>query len=348
MQAGSTALTAVLPLIVAATWLDPIPAWTRERAQSHAETIAYPIVRLTNSVLDMRVYTPDRNIGYYRGVRFDWAGIIERVEYRGHRFYGPWRSPHQPTGNDFVSGPAGEFAMEAPMGYDEAKRGESFVKVGVGLLRRADEKDYEFAGEYELVNAGDWAVETGGDWIEFRQELVGERGWAYRYTKRISLGAGEPTFALVHKLENIGTRTIDINHYNHNFTLIDEVPFGPDYSVTFPFAAGEPREIKEGLAWFRGRGIEVLKPLGDEALWIRLRRAGGVADNACTVRNNRTGAAVAFAGNVPITEFRFWAVETAACPEPFIRLNIAPGKATEWTWEYTLSADPPHENSMDK
>ena len=85
--------------------------------------MSYPMLQLTNGVLDMRIYTPDREAGFYRGVRFDWSGIIERVEYKGHRFYGPWRSAHQSTGNDFVSGPAGEFAMDAPMGFDEAAPG---------------------------------------------------------------------------------------------------------------------------------------------------------------------------------------------------------------------------------
>jgi len=344
MRAATKPCAAVLSLIVAQACAGPVPAEPADAAQSRfppaeTEPMSYPMLQLTNGVLDMRIYTPDREAGFYRGVRFDWSGIIERVEYKGHRFYGPWRSPHQPTGNDFVSGPAGEFAMDAPMGFDEAAPGQSFVKIGVGILRRADEEDYTFAGEYELIKAGEWAVDNGGNWVEFRQELKGDRGWAYRYTKRISLGEAEPTFALVHKLENIGTRTIDIDHYNHNFTLIDGVPFGPDYTVTFPFAAKEPREIKRGLAWFRGTGIEVLKPLGGESLWIRLRGAGGVADNGCTVRNNKTGAAVSFAGNVPIKEFRFWAVETAACPEPFIRLKIAPGKSAEWTWNYVLSVD---------
>ena len=68
---------------------------------------------------------------------------------------------------------------------------------------------------------------------------MGERGWAYNYKKRIELdGAG---FAIGHRLENTGEKTIDINHYNHNFTSIDGVPYGPDYSVIFPFAAKEPK-----------------------------------------------------------------------------------------------------------
>jgi hypothetical protein len=30
----------------------------------------------------------------------------------------------------------------------------------------------------------------------------------------------------------------------------------------------------------------------------------------------------------------FWAIERAVCPEPFIRLKLAPGQATEWSSGY--------------
>ena len=299
----------------------------------------FPMLELSNGTIDMQVYTPDAAEGFYRGIRFDWSGMIAGVQYEGHRFYGPWRSPHQPEGNDFVTGPAEEFAMESPMGYDEAKPGETFVKVGVGILERVDKKDYHFFGRYPLVKAGDWTVESGDDWVEFRQELPAPRGWGYRYTKRIQLAKDRAAFSIYHKLENTGSKPIDINHYNHNFTSIDGTPYGPDYSVTFPFSADEPQSIKEGLAFFRDNRIEVSKALGEESLWIRLRDAGTAADNACTIRNNKTGAAVSFQGDAPISEFRFWSVETAACPEPFIALKIEPGQAQEWTWDYTLEAD---------
>ena len=305
-----------------------------------AQATEYPMLELSNGTIDMQVYTPDAEQGFYRGIRFDWSGIIAGVQYGDHRFYGPWRSPHQPEGNDFVSGPAEEFAMESPMGYAEAKPGEPFVKVGVGLLERVDKKDYHFFGRYPLVKAGDWTVESGEDWVEFRQELPAPRGWGYRYTKRVQLEkGGRAAFSIYHKLENTGSKTIDINHYNHNFTSIDGTPYGPDYSVTFPFAADEPQPIKDGLAFFRENRIEVTEALGEESLWIRLRGAGAASDNACTVRNDKTGAAVSFRGDAPISEFRFWAVETAACPEPFIALRIEPGQAQEWTWDYTLEAD---------
>ena len=71
----------------------------------------FPMLELANDELTIGLYLPDAEKGYYRGTRFDWSGIIERVEYKGHRFYGAWRFPHDPTGHDFVSGPAEEFGI---------------------------------------------------------------------------------------------------------------------------------------------------------------------------------------------------------------------------------------------
>ncbi len=304
------------------------------------EQSAPPMLELKSADLNVSLYLPDAETGFYRGTRFDWSGIIERVEYGGHRFYGPWRTPHDPTGHDFVSGPAEEFGMDSPMGFAEAKEGESFVKVGVGLLRKGSEEKYRFHGQYEIIRPGEWMVEHGETWVDFRQNFTGERGWAYRYHKRIELASDRPGFAISHRLENTGEKTIDINHYNHNFTLIDGVPYGPDYSVEFPFSTAEPQAIRDSLAFFRENRIDVEKKLGENSLFVHVyEKPGPVQYNAGKVRNNKTGAEVSFKGDTPIIKYNFWAVETAACPEPFIGIYLKPGQVQEWTNEYTFAVD---------
>jgi len=296
-------------------------------------------IGLATDDIKMWVHLPDAENGYYRGTRFDWSGIIARVEYKDHSFYAPWRFPHDPVGHDFVTGPAEEFGMDNPSGWDEVGPGGSFVKVGVGLLRKGDEEEYTFHGQYEIIRAGEWDVEYGKDWVEFRQDFVGERGWAYKYKKRIELD--EAGFSIAHWMENSGEKTIDINHYNHNFTSIDDVPYGPDYSVTFPFEAPEPKDIRDnGVAFYRGNEIDVVEPLDDQSLWVQVYAGEGPVEyNAGTIRCDKTGAAVHFKGDVPIIKYNFWSVETAACPEPFIRIHLAPGEAQEWTNDYTFTVD---------
>jgi hypothetical protein len=306
-------------------------------ANESAET-EFPRARLASGDVEVSVYLPDAERGYYRGTRFDWSGIIEHVDYRGHRFYAPLHAEHDPHRHDSVSGPADEFAMFHPMGFAEAGPRETFVKIGVGLLEKGAGAEYLFHGDYRLHRAGTWRVEQVDDRITFEQGLDGERGWAYHYRKTIRLLAGEPGFAVDYRLENRGARNVDIDHYNHNFTLIDGTPYGPDYVVEFAFATGEPKPIDD-LAWFRDGAIQVERPLGDRSLWSELYEGPGRIDyNTATVRNLITGASVSFDGDAPIERMVFWAVERAACPEPFIRIRLDPGEAKTWSCTYRLGA----------
>ncbi|MEM7433998.1 MAG: hypothetical protein AAF436_02520 [Myxococcota bacterium] len=294
----------------------------------------YPRLTLDNGVLRASIYLPDAERGYYRGTRFDWSGIIERVECGSHRFYGPLHVDHDPHLHDSVGGPTEEFAMFHPMGFAEAGPGDSFVKIGVGLLERGACDEYKFDGDYRLVDPGDWTVKSDPASVSFVQALQGERGWAYRYRKDIRLHEGVAALTIEHQLENRGTRTIDIANYNHNFTLIDDVPYGPDYIVEFPFSPEAPIPLGD-IAWFRDHRIDVVQPLGDLSLWWPVFEGSDPGTfNAAVVRNRTTDAAVAFQGDTPITRMVFWARERAVCPEPFIHLYLEPGRCQSWSTTY--------------
>ena len=45
------------------------------------------MLELGNGEISVSMYLPDSVRGFYRGIRFDWSGIIEHVEYAGHKFY---------------------------------------------------------------------------------------------------------------------------------------------------------------------------------------------------------------------------------------------------------------------
>ena len=62
----------------------------------------YPEARLETPKIQATVYLPDANAGFYRGLRFDWAGVIGSLKYGGHDYYGPWFSKLDPSVRDFV------------------------------------------------------------------------------------------------------------------------------------------------------------------------------------------------------------------------------------------------------
>ena len=94
----------------------------------------YPHTYLKNDKIKVKVYLPDAEKGFYRGTRFVRAGVLGEVEYAGHKLFGPWKDAHDPTNHDDILGFAPEFGQEKPLGYDDAKAGGTFLKIGVIAL----------------------------------------------------------------------------------------------------------------------------------------------------------------------------------------------------------------------
>ena len=89
-------------------------------------------IQISNGMINARLYLPGEDNGFYRGVRFDWSGIVASLDYNGHSYYGDWFiNPYKPTNNDAVTGPVGAFD---PLSYNEVKAGGHFVKIGGGAV----------------------------------------------------------------------------------------------------------------------------------------------------------------------------------------------------------------------
>jgi hypothetical protein len=84
---------------------------------------------------------PDPQIGAYRGARFDWSGIISSLQYQGHEYFGQWYKHHDPKIHDAVTEPLEKFRTnDSGLGYEEAKPGDAFVRIGIGTVRKPEEK----------------------------------------------------------------------------------------------------------------------------------------------------------------------------------------------------------------
>ena len=59
-----------------------------------------PEAIISNKQIRVKMYLPDPVNGFYKGARFDWSGIIDKVEFGGHTFYGQWFSKIDPTVRD--------------------------------------------------------------------------------------------------------------------------------------------------------------------------------------------------------------------------------------------------------
>ena len=196
-----------------------------------AQETAIPEAGISNNLIKAKLYLPDFEKGYYRGTRFDWSGIVASLEYKGHNFYGQWFDKYDPLTHDAVMGPVDEFGQ---IGYNEAKAGGTFLKPGVGILTKPDEKAYNSFQLYPITNPGKWKIKKYGNGIRFIQNMK-DPVYSYQYTKTVQLTEGEPEMVISYSFRNKGRSTIETTSYNHNFPVIDNQPSGPGYVISFPF-----------------------------------------------------------------------------------------------------------------
>jgi hypothetical protein len=313
----------------------------------------YPEARLSNGNLHLKVYLPDTKSAFYRATRFDWSGMIGSLVYKGHEFYGPWFQRVDPGVRDFSYegeeivaspctagvGPAEEFVTDAnlPLGYHEAKSGGTFVKIGVGALKKPDDAAYNRFRLYEIADPGKWSVRTTPDSIEFVQGLSDvASGYGYVYRKTIALDKDKASMLIGHSLRNTGRKPIDTNVYNHNFLLIDGAAPGPDYTITVPFQIQSSRPPNSDFAAIRGNRIVYLKALANQDRVTTPIQGfqDRAADYEIRVENRRSGVGLRITGDRPLQSESLWSIRAVLAVEPFVHISVEPGEEFTWSMNY--------------
>ena len=291
-----------------------------------------PQVEISNGLITAKLYLPDAGQGYYRGSRFDWSGVIYDLKYQGHDYFGQWFPVYDPKLHDAICGPTEEFSE---MGYEQAPVGGEFVRIGIGGLRKPEERRFERFGYYELSNPGKWTVKKSKDAVVFTHQLKDAAGYSYVYEKKVRLVKGKPQMVLEHKLKNTGKKTIQTDVYNHNFFTIDHQPTGTNSVVKFAFPAVGTTESP--LARINGQQVEYLRDLSSRenvAFGEIQGHSKSVKDYDFRIENTKVGAGVRITGDKPISKIIFWSSATTQCPEPYIDINVKPGETFSWTITY--------------
>jgi hypothetical protein len=309
----------------------------------------FPSAEIANGQIRAKIYLPNEQNGYYRGTRFDWSGIVYSLQYKGHNYYGPWVQRTDPKVRDFVyegpdivgglcssiSGPVDEFGQ---VGWEEAKPGGRFLKIGVGILRRADEDAYDNYRLYDILDPGKWTIGKHGDYIDFTQQLADSSSvYGYIYRKALRLVKGNAEMVLAHSLRNTGSRPIRTTVYNHNFLVLDNQPPGAALAITVPFQIQTDRPPNQELAEIRGNRIVYLKTLeGRDVVTMPLQGFGdSPKDNQIRIENTRLGTGMTISSDRPLARESLWSIRSVVAMEPFVAIAIEPG--AEFTWKSTYS-----------
>ncbi|MCC7176140.1 MAG: hypothetical protein IT159_13190 [Bryobacterales bacterium] len=312
-----------------------------------ADAADYPQAEISNGRITAKLYLPDAAKGFYRGTRFDWSGIIHSLVYRGHDYFGPWFDAMDPKVRDYTyengrliagacsaaTGPAEEFQV---MGFDEAKPGGTFLKIGVGALRK-DERPYASFTLFEIADGGKWTVRRSRGSVEFTHQLSDPAsGYGYVYRKTVRLEAGKPVLTLEHSLRNTGKQPIRGTVYNHNFLTLDKRPTGPDFTLSVPYRIQTTRSPDKEMAEVRDRQIVYLRTLEDkQVVSVPVEGFGAdPGDHDIRIENRTLGAGMRIVGDRPLADNRLWSIRRVLAIEPFIALAVQPGEETSWKWTY--------------
>jgi len=308
-----------------------------------------PVAEISNGKITASVYLPGPANGFYRGTRFDWSGVIRSLTANGHSYYGPWFTKRSDTVRDFIyegedivagpcsstMGPADEFR---PLGYEAAKPGGTFVKIGVGILKRPDEKPYDAFRLYPIAGNGKWSVKRKADQIEFVQILNDESsGYAYEYRKVLRLIKGTSEMELIHSLKNTGKNPIETQVYNHNFLVLDGKGPQAGTTVTLPFAVSTGRKPSPELAAIEGNSVVYKKTLtGKDVVFFPITGFGNTdIDHEVRIENKAQKAGMSVRGDKPLKSISIWSIRSNVSVEPFVAISLAPGKEFRWTSAYS-------------
>ncbi len=311
----------------------------------------YPKIELSTKQLKLTLYPPDAEKGFYRGSRFCWGGVLGDVEIGGHKLFHAWKDRHDPKNHDDIIGPVVEFGQDMPLGYDDAKVGETFVKVGVGELVKPDEKKYLFHTNYKVQNTGIWKVQPGRkaekytDSAEMRQTLVTKTGYSYHLYIKVWVfdTDRDACMNVEYELINIGTKKIVTDVYNHNFFNVDRKPIGPDYSLHFGELVEGTKTSKFENAKFVGRKLEFPKPLDKgqiigEVITTEEKTPAPYQYSMHYNKDKKEAVRVEVVDIWPEKterkKFQVWSIGSVLCPEPFYKVEIEPGDSLKWSAAY--------------
>lgn len=320
----------------------------------HSSLVAkHPELQIANDLVKANIYLPDAALGFYRGTRFDWSGVVSSLRCEGHEYYGPWFTRRDPSVFDFIfqgseivagahsaiTGPAEEFVL--PQGYEDARAGGSFAKIGVGLLRKPDNAPYSCYNDYEIVDEGSWVIESTPTTVAFTQRLDASRaGYGYLYRKSLSLGMSEPQLVIEHSLQNTGRVALRTPHYNHNFLTLDHKSIGGNLSITFPFVISSDAAFDPAFVSAQGRQITYRNDLVDDEVVAFPLFGFGTSSNDYDIGiyDRLSGAGVRMSGDKPLSKLAVWSIRSVLSVEPFIDVNVEPAATFIWTYKYSYGS----------
>ena len=366
-----------------------------------ASIVAYHNISLESPIMSARVFMPLSGKGdsahdkFYLGSRFEHGSMIGDMIFGGNReVYGRslWRTPHDPTWPESGVGLASEFGCgdngatcvgkgditNGVLGYDTAKVGEPFLKIGVGALIKGSCPDctagddgsyqYKFNSPYKFYRPPSWKVLPSPDPNELTfvsEESLGDVG--YRIQKTIRLDGSVLTVRSL--LSNLGKKQFTTPWYSHHFFTGEQDPVGPGYKLDLgvsEYALQTPTPVfkQPGLgSWSKDINDYVNVSMArDGSISMELKKvisegvrlkAEFLDENIITLTDGtftlHAPNGISVSEKIPelqtqsrnpfIYAYNVYMERGTISPEPIILLYLQPGETTVWTQNLKFSSD---------
>lgn len=279
---------------------------------------------LENNRLKVSIAAPGE---VYNGSRFDWTGFITQISLDDAvTFCVPERlETGAGTGG---MGLSNEFGIDQPLGYDKVKAGQQFPKIGVGLLTKDSESDYDFFHRYDVTPAKFHVSHTHSS-ITFDAEDHNDHGYGFHLNKEISLL--DDHVVIRYTLKNTGDESFKTSEYAHNFIGINHETVNENYQLTLPkmthldVTVGTIKQTNQQLTWpivpdgdfYAHMGINEENASYHWDLYHKGVKAG-VRDLTCFIPS----------------KMALWGRDHVVSPEVFIDIDLAPGETKTWERRY--------------
>lgn len=272
--------------------------------------------------------------------RFDHAGYITEVILDKEIRFCATEPHNMKAPSSGGRGLCSEFRFDVSQ---EAKEGEFFPKIGVGLIRKPDQKSYIYHRRYQEYQPFEIRFMQKDNEITFVTEPMLCMGYAVQVKRKVT--AMENCLIMETQLTNVGEKSISFREYCHNFISLDGMALGPDYVLELPDAVDLGTDIltgKNGLTNYRGigGGLAVNQySAGPSILHLDRTQIKEQEVFHWRLSYKNTGISVSETSFFMPARVSIWSYDHMLCPEVFYENSVLKGETCIWVrqWQFNRS-----------
>lgn len=256
------------------------------------------------------------------GPRFDRSGYVHSMDVGGHELL---------QSNGLVD----EFGLDGigVLGYENAKPGQPFLKIGVGQLIRTDNQAYSFRERYPVRQLAETEAVLMNNRVEVTQHHRPDNcGYGYLLRKVFEIDTSQRVLSIRYRLKNLSRSTFSFNQYNHNWLLFNGLPISSGYQIDLKFLA--KLDPLPSCLIVNQNTIALIRqpPEGGFCTFHRAKIAADATD--VVVSHSDSAIGMTISGNFDIPYFKLWGDSRAICPEMFFEGRLLPDQSIEWVRQY--------------